>query len=61
MQKVGFLGAAKSEKPECTNVLEDFEDERNEKSTLLKRSLILACGLLDLSEVLVQTMWFLEA
>ena len=34
MQKVGFLGVAKSEKPEFTGVNEDFEDEGNEKSTL---------------------------
>ena len=32
--KEGFLGVPKSEKPEFTNVNEDFEDEGNEKSTL---------------------------
>ena len=29
-----FLGVPKSEKPECTYVLEDFEDEGNVKITL---------------------------
>ena len=33
-----FLGVPKSEKPECTWVLEDFEDEGNEKITIKKRS-----------------------
>ena len=36
--KVGFLGIPKSEKPEFTNVNEDFEDEGNAKSTLKKHS-----------------------
>ena len=32
--KEGFLGVPMSEKPEFTNVNEDFEDKGNEKSTL---------------------------
>ena len=32
--KEQFLGVPKSEQPECTLVLEDCEDEGNEKSAL---------------------------